>query len=204
MPGVNLAGTKPYHLPAKKALHNTHAHAQTYQPASAAALMVEGDHDSQHLCRSETLLASLVYDRCHQGPVLPWTSHPRFFFFYLLQTTRGSPRICAFLCKARSPKRTQRLLSSAGSAKLPAGTGSPSVWGMCVRRTPTHRQEHWHAPPNGPGQHTQVSISMQVPVKGSFILFLHPSCRSAKLRCTKTSEKSTKPKKKGCFCTSLF
>lgn len=36
-PGVIPAGTMVYHLPAKKGLRNTHACAQTYRRASAAA-----------------------------------------------------------------------------------------------------------------------------------------------------------------------
>lgn len=48
-PGIVPAGARPYHLPAKKALHNTRARPQTYQPACAAALKVEGHRDSEQM-----------------------------------------------------------------------------------------------------------------------------------------------------------
>lgn len=37
-----------------------------HNPTSLHLLKVEGDHDSEQLCRSESLLASLAYDRCHR------------------------------------------------------------------------------------------------------------------------------------------
>lgn len=41
-------------------------HMHMHNPTGLHLLKVEGDHDSEQLCRSDSLLASLVYDHCHR------------------------------------------------------------------------------------------------------------------------------------------
>lgn len=168
------------YLPRKSCIMHVHKHTGVHLPLLKVTV------------RGGSVLCSLLW--WSEGTCLPLDDVSSFLLLPAVIHAWIPPPlpscICVFLCvvKRALPKAHRGSFLPRAQAKLPAGTGSPSMWGMCVGPTPTHRQEHWHARPNGPGQHTQVSISMQTPVKGSLIPFLHHLSRSAEPWCTETSE----------------
>lgn len=115
------------YLPGKRCI--TRMHVRAY----AAALKVEGESDGG--APWESALFVLFFCRMIAAPPDDVSS------FLLLPASPAAVSLCS-CAETRSPERSQRPLSSAGPAKLPAGTGSPSMRGMCVRRAPTHRREH--------------------------------------------------------------
>lgn len=131
-PGVLPAGTTAYHLPAKEELHN--ARAQTPRHASAAALKVTVT--VRGFC---VLLAPLLIRRD-----LSSSGRRVLFPSTCCERCVDAPPPLSYLCvsvcwEARSPKGTQRLLSSAGSGKASCWNRVP-LYVRNVCRTHSHTQ----------------------------------------------------------------
>lgn len=135
-PGVIPAGTRRLiiYLP-RKELRN--ARAQTHWHASAAALKVTVTVGGGVLCSARAF-------GDQKGPVFLWTTCPLSFSTCCERCVDAPPPpppcLCVSVCcQARSPKGTQRLLSSAGSGKASCWNRVP-LYVRNVCRTHSHTQ----------------------------------------------------------------
>lgn len=136
-----------------------------------------------------------------KGPVLPWILHPRSFF-YLLQTTCGSPRICVFSVHApTNAHRGSFLLWALQSFLLEQG---PPLCEECVSDAVPHtgRSIDTHVW-MGRGSTRRCQSACRSPSKDHSFRFCIPP---AGQRSSDAPKHQKYPQKgtKGCFPISVF